>query len=272
MIPRPSPLPRRYSMFSNVVQAPLFALATIGFGSLSIASSFLDREGRLQHKIARIWARTTIRLSLSPVTVIGAENLRRTPVAVYACNHTSYMDTPVLFSALPFQFRILAKQQLWKLPFIGWHLDRSGQIPVDTTTQRSSIASLSAGVRALKGGMPLVVFPEGGRTMTGHPQTFLSGAAYLALRAQVPLVPMALIDVYGLLPIHARQFHPRPLKLVVGEPIPTDGYTTRQIDVLNERLRQDVCRLYYEHGGMAYCPTAPPESIATESTPLEHSR
>ncbi|HVJ08695.1 MAG TPA: lysophospholipid acyltransferase family protein [Acidisarcina sp.] len=274
MIRRPSPLPRRYRILSNAVQAPLFGLATIGFGSLSIASSFLDREGRLQHRIARIWAKTTMGVSLSPVTVIGEENLRRASVAVYACNHTSYMDTPVLFSSLPFQFRILAKQQLWKVPFIGWHLNRSGQIPVDSTTQRSSITSLSAGVRALKSGMPLVVFPEGGRTMTGHPQAFLSGAAYLALRAQVPLVPMALVDVYGLLPIHTTQFHPRPVKLVVGEPIATEGHTTRELDALNKRLREEVCRLYYKHGGMPKPVAAPAElpAAATQPTPLEPTR
>jgi 1-acyl-sn-glycerol-3-phosphate acyltransferase len=259
VIDRPSPLPRRYRLFSDAVQAPLFGLATIGFGSLSIASSLLDKDGSIQHAIARLWARTTIRVSLSPVTVVGGENLRRAPVAVYACNHTSYMDTPVLYSALPFQFRILAKQELWRMPFIGWHLDRSGQISVDTSTQRSSIASLSAGVRTLKAGMPLVVFPEGGRTPTGHPQSFQSGAAFLALRAQVPLVPMALVDVYGLLPIHSRQFHPRPVKLVVGEPISTEGQTTRQINAINDQLRAAVCRLYYENGGTERPKTATEE-------------
>jgi 1-acyl-sn-glycerol-3-phosphate acyltransferase len=160
MTQRPVALPLGRRMVSDLIQTPLFGLATIGFGSLSIASSFLDKQGSLQHKIARAWAKTTVRISLSRLTIIGAENFKKAPVAVYASNHTSYMDTPVLFAALPFQFRILAKQQLWKVPFIGWHLDRSGQIPVDISTQRSAISSLGAGVRALKAGMPLVVFPE----------------------------------------------------------------------------------------------------------------
>ena len=80
------------------MQAPLFALNTIAFGSLSIASSVVDKDGRAQHAIARVWARTTIGLSLARVDVVGAENLRKAPVAVYACNHTSYMDTPMLYS------------------------------------------------------------------------------------------------------------------------------------------------------------------------------
>ena len=89
-------------------------------------------------------------------------------VAVYASNHLSYYDTPVLFAKLPFQFRILAKQALWKIPFIGWYLNRSGQVPVDSASARSAVASLSRGVNTLKSGLPLVLFPEGGRAADGH--------------------------------------------------------------------------------------------------------
>ena len=132
------------------------------------------------------------------------ENLRSHPVAVYASNHTSYMDTPVIFAALPFQFRILAKKELWPIAFIGWYLNRSGQIPIDTANPHATLSSLGVGVKALRAGMPLFVFPEGGRTATGELKPFLSGAAYLAIRAQVPLVPIALSGVYDLLPIHTR--------------------------------------------------------------------
>ena len=98
----------------------------------------------------------------------GAENLPNHPVAVDAANHTSYMDTPVIFAALPFQFRILARKELWGMPFIGWHLNRSGQIPIDTADPHSTLSSLGAGARALRAGMPLFVFPEGGRTNNGR--------------------------------------------------------------------------------------------------------
>ena len=131
--------------------------------------------------------------------------------AVYASNHLSYMDTPVLFAWLPFQFRILAKQSLWKTPFIGWYLNRSGQVPVDTKSPRSLIASLNRGVTTLKHGLPLVLFPEGGRAATGQLQTMMSGCAYMAIKAQVPLVPLTLIGTYELLPIHVYALNPRPL-------------------------------------------------------------
>jgi 1-acyl-sn-glycerol-3-phosphate acyltransferase len=161
------------------------------------------------------------------------------------------MDTPVIFSALPFQFRILAKKELWPILFIGWYLDRSGQIPIDTRNPHASLTSLGKGVKALREGMPLFVFPEGGRTANGELKPFLSGAAFLAIRAQVPLVPIALSGVYDLLPIHTHHFYPGPLTLSVGEPIETTGMNIRQIEELTERLRAAVEALKLPAGAEA---------------------
>ncbi len=106
---------------SYLVAIPLIALATAGFGCISLLCGLWDRSGRQQHFIAHLWARTLLLISLSPVKIVGREKLHEHETAVYASNHLSYMDTPVLFAKLPFQFRILAKQSLWKVPFIGWY-------------------------------------------------------------------------------------------------------------------------------------------------------
>lgn len=230
---------------------PLIALATTGFGCISLIAGLWDKSGRQQHAIAHAWARVLLLLSLSPVTLIGAEKLRQHQTAVYAANHLSYYDTPVLFAKLPFQFRILAKQSLWKIPFIGWYLHRSGQVPVDANSARSAIASLNRGVSTLKSGMPLVLFPEGGRTATGHVQPFVSGAAYMAIKAQLPLVPLTLVGTYELLPIHTYHLTPRPLKVIVGDPIPTTGLTTRDADALTQRLQSIITTTYMQHHAAA---------------------
>jgi 1-acyl-sn-glycerol-3-phosphate acyltransferase len=238
-------------LISNLVRSPLFFLVTGMFGCLSLALSFLEKDGRLQHGIARRWARTSLQIAGAEVTVIGRENLL--PVAIYTSNHTSYMDTPVVFSSLPFQFRILAKQSLWKWPFIGWHLQRSGQIPVDEESGSGSIAGLNRAIRALKAGMPLFIFPEGGRTEDGTVQPFMRGPAYISIRARVPLVPIALVGTYELLPIHTRHFRPRPVKMVIGKPIDPSGYTIRQADDLTARLRSEILQLYDRHAATADC-------------------
>jgi 1-acyl-sn-glycerol-3-phosphate acyltransferase len=225
---------------SNLVRSPLFFFFTGFFGCMSLAASCLEADGRMQHNIARRWARTSLWAVGAPVTVIGRENLL--PLAVYTSNHTSFMDTPLVFSSLPFQFRILAKQSLWSWPFIGWHLNRSGQIPVDE--ESGTVAGLNRAIRALKDGMPLFIFPEGGRTKDGQIQPFMKGPAYLSIRARVPLVPMALVGTYELLPIHTHHFRPRPIKLVIGKPIDPSGYTIRQVDELTARLRDEILQLY----------------------------
>jgi 1-acyl-sn-glycerol-3-phosphate acyltransferase len=253
IVPRPDPLPLANRLFGDLVQAPLFFGATAFFGTLSLTASLFEKDGRVQHQIARVWAAISMRIALSPVTVVGEENLRRHPVAVYAANHLSYMDTPVLFSSVPFQFRILARQSLWTVPFIGWHLNRSGQIPVDTDNPKAS--TLKAGVKALKAGMPLIVFPEGGRTKDGHLAGFMSGPAFMAIQARVPLIPMAIVGTYELLPMHTRHFFRQRVKLVVGEPIDTAGYSGRQVDELTERLKIEIGRLYYAHSHLAAVPT-----------------
>ena len=197
---------------------------------------------------------------LSPVRIVGAEKLRNYPVAVYASNHLSYMDTPALFAKLPFQFRIMAKQSLWKVPFVGWYLKHSGQVPIDIGNSRSAIAGLLRGVAALKAGMPLVLFPEGSRSPDGHMQTAHSGCAFMALKAGVPLIPLALIGTYELLPIHVYSLRPRPLMIIAGDPIPTAGMTTRDADALTVRLYEEIGKMYYQYSDLA--PTADSRAAA----------
>jgi 1-acyl-sn-glycerol-3-phosphate acyltransferase len=181
---------------------------------------------------------------MSPVTLEHAERLPVGGAAVYASNHLSYYDTPVVFAKLPFQFRILAKAPLWKVPFIGWYLERSGQVPIDQSSGRAGVVSLARGARALEAGMPMVIFPEGGRAFNGELQPMLAGAAWMAIKAQVPLVPMTLVGTYELLPIHVYALKPRPIKLIVGEPISTVGMSTRDAEALTETLRGIIHETY----------------------------
>jgi 1-acyl-sn-glycerol-3-phosphate acyltransferase len=225
---------------------PLMAIATAFFGTISLICGLWDTSGRQQHLVARAWARIMLRCALAPVALLDAKNLPTT-TAVYASNHLSYMDTPALFARLPFQFRILAKQGLWKVPFIGWYLNRSGQVPIDSSNARSAVAGLLRGVAALRSGMPLVVFPEGSRTPHGGLQPMASGAAFMAIRAGVPLVPLALIGTYDLLPIHVYALRPRPCRIVIGSPIPTAGLTTRDADALTAKLYSAIEQLYFTH-------------------------
>ena len=256
----PLSLARRLS--SNLARSPLFFLSTGLYGCVSLAASCFEEDGKLQHTIARQWARTCLRIAGAPVTVVGRENLL--PLAIYVSNHTSFMDTPVVFSSLPFQFRILAKQSLWKWPFIGWHLHRSGQIPVDEESGSGSIAGLNRAIRALKSGLPLFIFPEGGRTPDGTLQAFMRGPAFIAIRSRVPLIPMALIGTYELLPINTQHFRPRRVKLIIGKAIDPAGFSIRQADALTARLHQEIIHLYQSNALPSDQPISVPVEVSEE--------
>ncbi len=256
----PKPTSRAVRWLTYLVLTPLILGSTTTFGIISLICSIWDRSGRQQHLIARIWAKTLLRISLSPARVLGSENLPRVGAAVYASNHLSYMDTPTLFAKLPFQFRILAKRSLWKIPFIGWHLRRSGQLPVDQSSNRLAIASLSRGIESLRSGMPLVIFPEGGRSPDGRPQDFLPGCAFMAIKAQVPLIPLTLIGTYELLPMHTYHLNPRPLLIVIGKPILTEGRSANAAEALTAEVRNVISTTY-----MSYSQNDSP-SLASERT------
>ncbi len=230
---------------------PLIYLYTAILGILSLLSSLFDEGGRVQHGFARVWSWLILHTILCPVKVIGMEKIDLSQPHVFAANHVSALDIPVLYVNLKSQFRIMAKKELFRYPFMGWHLRRSGQIPIDRESAMASMRSLSRAVTSLRGGMPLVVFPEGGRSATGHVQPFMSGAFYIAIKAGIDVVPMALVGTYEVLPMNSFHIHPGRIELLVGEPISTAGFGLRDMDVLAARVQKAVEDLYYSRSKVA---------------------
>jgi 1-acyl-sn-glycerol-3-phosphate acyltransferase len=130
-------------------------------------------------------------------------------------------------------------------PGVGWYLKRSGQICLDQQNPARSVGNIRKALMGLKAGMPLVIFPEGGRTLDGDIKPFLPGAFFLAIKAQVDIVPVALVGTYELLPMNTYHIKCRPLEMRVGAPIPTAGMTTRELEVLSNRVRTAMENLYY---------------------------
>src|SRR6266404_2076574 len=148
-----SPLSEWFSRLrSYLILDPLIFLYTGVLGALSLLSSLFDRHGRIQHNFARLWSQLILKTSMVKVTAIGLENLNLSAPHVYAANHISAFDIPVLYQSLPFQFRIVANKYLFNYPFLGWHLRRSGQIAIDSASPRATFKSLLRAVDDLKAG------------------------------------------------------------------------------------------------------------------------
>jgi 1-acyl-sn-glycerol-3-phosphate acyltransferase len=239
---------RRYGWLSRLqsyfIFDPLIWLITVVLGIVSIPVSLLGEKGRILHGFARFWSLLIMKIIRSPTTVIGLDKIDTPKPYVYAVNHASALDIPVLYVYLPFQFRIAFKKELLAYPIVGWHLKRSGQVCVDQQNPAASIGSIRSALKSLKGGVPLVIFPEGGRTPDGQVKPFLPGAFFLAIKAQVVIVPVALVGTYELLPMNTYHIRCRPLEMRVGQPISTARYTLRDMEELSDRVHQAVEDLY----------------------------
>jgi 1-acyl-sn-glycerol-3-phosphate acyltransferase len=243
-----NPVQLRYGVLSRLrsylVFDPLIWLYTLVMGLLSLPTSLFSDSGRIQHDFARAWSWLIMKTILSPVKVTGLDKIDTDKPHVYAVNHASALDIPVLYVNLPFQFRIVFKSELLKYPIVGWHLKRSGQVCINQQNPTASIGSIRSALKSLKEGMPLVIFPEGGRTPDGEIKPFLPGAFFLAIKAQVDIVPVALVGTYELLPMSTYHIKCRPLEMRVGEPISTAGLKGHDMEELSAKVQKAVEELY----------------------------
>jgi 1-acyl-sn-glycerol-3-phosphate acyltransferase len=176
------------------------------------------------------------------IHVHGTGNVRPGQSYVYMANHSSLIDTPALFAYLPHQFKIMAKKELFYVPFMGWHLWASGNFPVDRGNARKSARSVRAVIDGLRAGKSLAVFPEGTRTRDGRLQEFKPGTFRIAVRAGVPIVPVTIRGTYALLPKTTLAPRPGRVDVFIGTPIRTDEYEEKNLDVLIARTRDAIAR------------------------------
>ncbi len=206
---------------SYFIVDPLIWFYTIVLGIISIPVSLFEERERILHNFARFWSELIMKTIGARVTVKGLEKIDKSKTYIYAVNHASALDIPVLYAYLPFQFRIAFKKELLSYPIVGWHLKRSGQICIDQQNPAAAIGSIRAALKTLSSGIPLVIFPEGGRTPDGEIKPFLAGAFFLAIRTHVEIVPVALVGTFETLPMNTYHIKRRPLEMLIGEPIST---------------------------------------------------
>ena len=231
---------------SYFILSPLIWAYTLVLGTLSLLCSLFDRNGRIQHNFARLWSWLIMKTILSPVKVTGLDvgKIDNSKPRVYAVTHASALDIPILYVNLPFQFRIIFKSELLGYPFIGWHLKRSGQVCINQQNPAASIGAIKSALRSLRRGMPLVIFPEGGRTRDGQIQPFLPGAFFLAIKAQADIVPIALMDTFDLLPMNTYHIKCQPLEMRVGQTISTAGLTVQDTDGVSAKVKSAIEALH----------------------------
>jgi 1-acyl-sn-glycerol-3-phosphate acyltransferase len=225
--------------WSLVFVDPLIILSTIVCGLISLFAS-----GESMIKTARVWARSLLAIAGVRVKVEGLEKLTPGASYVFASNHLSYMDTPVILANIPADFRFMAKDGLFKIPLLGTHLGQAGHIPVPRGDPRAAVKTLTLAADTIRNrNISLLIFPEGGRAADGVLQPFKDGAAYIAIKAGVPVVPLAISGTHEILAMHSATFHRGNVTLRIGDPIPTAGLTLHDRKSITETAREKVVSL-----------------------------
>ena len=212
-------------------------LSTAFWASISLVGSLVSGKGRLQHYCMRLWSGNNLRFSRARVEIEGLENIDHSHPQLFTANHSGLHDILSLAAHLPIQFRWIANKNLFNVPFMGWHMRRSGYIPIDRENPRETARNITAAAKEISGGLNAIIFPEGTRSKTGAFGEFQSGAFALCLRAEVPLVPVVIEGSYRVIAPQTLQVNPGTIiRVKICPPIDTTSYQKSE----KKRLMEDT--------------------------------
>jgi len=222
------------------------SIATVLYGVPAIFAAFVPPRGDWFLLFARGWARTILLLCGIRARVIHAERLTGARSVIVAANHESFVDILVLLARLPMQVRFLAKRGVFAVPILGWSIRAAGFIPVDRGDRTRGAATMEAALARLKKGRSLVVFPEETRTRTGELSEFKKGAALLAIRSGLPILPVGIAGTRRVLAAGRWLMRPGPVVVAIGDPIEVAGRDRKERGEVTGLLRDAVAGLREE--------------------------
>lgn len=219
-----------------LVLIPLVTLFTIVLGTASLLSGLVDRSGRLAHACARAWSWLILTVSGTRVELRGS--LPPDGAFVFASNHQSIYDIPILFWSIPRQLRIIAKASLGRIPFMGWHLHLAGHLLVDRDKPGAGI--LRRMRHMIAQGASLIVFPEGTRSADGAVGRFKGGVFLIATEHQLPVVPVSLSGSRHIMQKGFVTVRPGTVIVTIHPPVATTGLGREDARDLAARVRAIV--------------------------------
>jgi len=194
--------------------------------------------------LAAWWASSICKASGVEVAVTGTEQLDPEKPYIFAANHQSQFDIFVLQGFLGVNFRWLAKKELFAVPVWGPAMRRAGYIPIDRSHGRQALKSLEEAAKKIAAGTSVIIFPEGTRSKDGKLHEFKAGAMVLAIKSGVPIVPVAILGTYEILPKGKLLLHPGKVQIRVGRPIETKNYSSRDKHELAKVSQEAVAVLF----------------------------
>jgi len=221
-------------------------IVTLILGAMAFITFPFDRRGHVIHRYARWWGWLILKANGVRVKVQGTEYLDDRRPCIYVCNHQGSFDIFSLLAYLRVPFRWLAKAELFKIPILGWAMRTAGYISLDRSAKKKAYQSMELAARKIKEGTSVVIFPEGSRSLDGALQLFMNGGFTLAIKAGVPVCPVAIAGSWQIMPRTTLRIKKGNIGIIISEPIETKGLTMQDRRPLMQQA-EDLIRKALSH-------------------------
>ena len=222
---------------------------TIIFGIITIITFPFDfTKGKILSKIVKFWARMIFFTARVKIQIIGIENLDMLKNYIFAANHSSSLDIPLMLGYIPFWIVPISKIELKWIPFLGWAMQMAGHVFVDRRNHEKAMLSISNIKESLlKTPRSILLFPEGSRSNDGQIKPFKSGGLGLGISTGIPIVPVAIIGTFESLGKESTSFENNLLTVQIGSPIDTNEYIENDRKILSKLVYERVKELKRNH-------------------------
>jgi 1-acyl-sn-glycerol-3-phosphate acyltransferase len=217
-------------------------LDTLVLGTLVIIAYLFDRSGKKGHRIARRWAKIALLATGVKVKVEGLEQIQGKGPYIFMSNHQGGYDIFALHGHLPFDFKWLAKKELFSIPFFGWTLTAAGYISIDRKGSRDTVRAMNEAAQKIQDGMSVVIFPEGSRSPDGLIQPFKKGGFTLAIKSKVPIIPVAIVGSREIMPKGKMTVNPGKITIRIGPTIETRELSLQDWKTLMGKVAESISK------------------------------
>ncbi len=215
----------------------ILLISTILLGTTAILLSLFDPSGNLPHLVARLWGKVQLATAGTTVEVQGLDHIDSRRSYILAANHQSTFDIFAFLGYLPIQFRWIAKAELFRAPFMGWAMSRTGYIPLERESPKKAYRSMLRAAEKIKNGVSVLIFPEGTRSVDGNLQPFKKGLFLIALKSQAAILPITICGTGKIMPKGGWRVHPGKVQIIIDPPMETAGLSTAEEGELSARVR-----------------------------------
>ena len=198
----------------------------------------MDRDKNVTGKLSKMWAQWVIWSTGIQYDVTGLENLEQENKYIFMSNHESALDILLGVACIPYKIVFLAKKELFRIPVFGWAMQAAGMIKIDRQNPERARKSVDEAVHTLiHSSFSTLIYPEGTRSETGDLLPFKKGGFILAIRSQLPIVPVTIIGAGDVLSKGSFTINQGQIKIIISKPIPT-----RNLEVNNKEELIESCR------------------------------